>query len=255
MKCADIIKATGWICSENGQNAFRLTAPFSIGDGELLSFYISCNRDGHFFLTDASETAMYMEHVYGVSLNKNRLRTLNNTHAVDHAFFESDLSIVAEGDADDLDNAIWDAVKLALSLSFKTDKWQRKFNQEKFRSIVFKELTEQIGAEKVINRARIKAASGNTIEFPIGVKRNDGNISFISPLALEENKKFSWANVYQIHGRFSDVKSISDISNRFTILEDGGDQIDEGRVKNFLLDTSSVYKLKSNVDFLTAFNA
>jgi hypothetical protein len=252
MKCADVINATGWTCYPNGQNSVRAIAPFSIDDdGQLVSFYIAQVEEDKFYLTDAGETAMYIEHL-GIRLNKKRIESLNKTYSAKAATFDEDGCIVAQGKMKDLDESLWDAVKLTLSLSFKKEKWQRKFNQEKFSSIVYKELSAQLGAEKIIRKAKIKAASGNTIEFPIGVKREDGNTSYVNPLALEGDR-FLWSHVYQLHGKFSDVKAISDINNRFVILEQGGEKLETGRVINFLSDSALVCTLNSSIDFVSIF--
>ncbi len=252
MKCADIINATGWICSPNGEDSVRATAPFSIDDdGQLISFYIAQTGKESFYLTDACETAMYAEHL-GVRLNKQRIEVLNRTYSVKSAMFDEGGCIVASGKMEDLDEALWDAVKLSFSLAFKKEKWQPKFNQEKFSTIVYKELSAQLGAEKIIRKARIKASSGNTIEFPIGIKRDDGNTSYVNPLALENNK-FGWPLVYQLHGKFSDVKAISDINNRFIIIEQGGEKIETGRVTSFLSQSASVHTLNKNIDLKSIF--
>lgn len=252
MKCVDIINATGWTCSPNGEGSVRATAPFSIdNDGQLVSFYIVQIEGDNFYLTDAYETAMYAEHL-GVRLNKQRIEVLNRTYSVKSAMFDECGCIVASGKMEDLDEALWDAVKLTFSLAFKKEKWQPKFNQEKFSSIVYKELSAQLGAERIVRKAKIKASSGNTIEFPIGVKREDGNTTFVNPLALENNK-FGWPLVYQLHGKFSDVKAISDINNRFVILEQGGEKVETGRVTSFLSQSASVHTFNNTIDLKSIF--
>lgn len=252
MKCADVVNATGWICSQSGRDSVRAIAPFSMDDGgQSISFYIAQVEEDKFYLTDAGETTMYVEHL-GVRLNKKRIENLNKTYSVKAAAFDEDGCIVAEGKMDDLSESLWDAVKLTLALSAKKEKWLRKFNQERFSSVVYRELSAQLGADKIIRKVKIKAASGNTIEFPIGVKRMDGNTSYVNPLALEDDR-FLWSQVYQLHGKFSDVKAISDINNRFVILEKGGEKLETGRIVNFLSDSALVCTLDNRVDFESIF--
>lgn len=252
MNCANLLSSTGWDCVPAGEHSIRAVSPFTLGeDGQHAAFYIASPSENTFFLTDASETAMHAEHM-GVVLTTRRFNSLNKTSGVSFAKFDTSGSIVASGNKEDLTNALWDAVKLAMSLSFRSDEWKPRYAQEKFRAIVFKELAAQLGAKRIIKEARISAASGNTIEFPIGVKRDDNNIVYVQPIALE-NDKFSWSVIYQAHGKFSDVKAASDIDNRVTILEDGASAAEMGRVTNFLSDTSNVYVLNQARNWSTVF--
>lgn len=235
-----------------GERSIRAVSPFTLGeDGQHASFYIASPSDDTFILTDASETAMHAEHM-GVALTTRRFNSLNKTCGVSFAKFDASGSIVATGKTEELTFALWDAVKLALSLSFRSDEWKPKYAQEKFKAIVFKELAAQLGAKRIIKEARISAASGNTIEFPIGVKRNDNNVVYVQPIALE-NEKYNWAVIYQAHGKFSDVKAASEIKNRVAILEDGASSADFGRASNFLGETAEVYTLNHNRKWLDIF--
>lgn len=252
MNCAELADATGWMCSPVGEHSIRAIAPFELDEGgQHAAFYIASPTDSTFYLTDASEAAMYAEHM-GVALNARRYKTLNKTSGVTMAQFDQSGSIVASGSAEDLNTALWDAVKLAMSLSFKKAEWQPKFAQEKFKSIVFKELSAQLGAERIIRSARIQAASGNIIEFPIGVKRKDGLISYVQPIAME-NEKFNWGVVYQAHGKFFDVKATSEINNRIAIIEDGAPEAEFGRVAHFLGDAAIIRTLKNIREHESAF--
>jgi len=242
MDCTEIAASTGWECAPAGIRAIRATSPLTLGeDGHHAAFYIATPSDGSFFLTDASETAMHAEQ-HGVALSKKRFHTLNRTFGVGMARFADDGSIVAEGSVEKLQSALWDAVKLAMSLSFKTPEWRPKFAQAKFQATVFQVLQAQLGAELVIKDAKIQGASGNQIAFPIAVKRADGNLSFIQPIALE-NEKLNWAVIYQAHGKFFDVMAASEINNRMAIIEDGAKTGDFGRAANFLRPAAEVRTL------------
>jgi hypothetical protein len=148
--------------------------------------------------------------------------------------------------------ALWDAVKLAMSLSFKTDKWKPKFAQARFQAVVLAEFEAQLGVERIIREAKVQGASGHIIEFPFGFKRSDGLVSYVQPIALDGGK-LSWATVYQAHGKFFDVKAASDINNRIAIIEAGAAKDEFGRVINFLSGAASVYTLSGIKDWSQVF--
>lgn len=248
MNCAQLLASTGWDCTPSGVRAIRAVAPFTLGvDGQQAAFYIAQPSDNTFYLTDGSETAVHAEQS-GVVLSKKKLQSLNDTCGVTLAKFDDEGSIVAFGPIQDMRAALWDAVKLAMSLSFKTDKWKPKFDQARFQAIVLAELEAQLGAEKIIREAKVQGASGHVIEFPFGVKRSDGLVSYVQPIALDGGK-ISWAAVYQAHGKFFDVKAASDINNRIAIIEAGAANDEFGRVTNFLSSAASVYTLSGIKDW------
>ena len=248
MKCADIIRNSGFAFSPVGENAYRVVAPFSLGsDGQLASFYVAEPSPNTYYITDAGETMMVAEHL-GIRLNKRRIDILNHTYSVTQAKIDGDGCITSSGNIDDLSDAIWDSIKLMMALFFKKEEWKPKFAQEKFRSVVFKELSSQLGAERVVRKARVKAASGNTVEFPIAVQGDNRNMIYVNPLALE-NGKFNWAMVYQLHGKFSDVQSISEIANRVSIIEICDDKKELGKVTNFLRQSSLVRTFNAQTDW------
>jgi hypothetical protein len=252
MNCAKLLASTGWSCTPSGVRAIRAVAPFTLGiNGQCAAFYIAQPSDDTFYLTDACETAVHAEQ-HGIVLSKKRMQALNSTSGVTLAQFDAEGSIVASGPIDEMQSALWDAAKLAIALSFKTDKWKPKFAQEKFQATVLAEFEVQLGAERIIRDAKVQGASGHTIGFPIGVKLTNGLISFVQPIALESGK-INWAMVYQAHGKFFDVKAASDVDNRIAIIEDGAAKLEFGRVANFLSEAASVHTLSGTKDWSPVF--
>lgn len=252
MNCAQLLSSTGWDCIPSGVRAIRAVAPFTLGiDGQCAAFYIAQPTDNTFFLTDASETAVHAEQ-HGMVLTKKRLQALNSTSGVTLAHFDAEGSIVASGPIEDISTALWDAAKLAMALSFKTDKWRPKFEQAKFQATVIAELEAQLGAERIIREAKSQGASGHIVGFPIGVKRSDGLMSVIQPIALDGGK-INWSLVYQAHGKFFDVKGASDVNTRIAIIEDGASKIEFGRVANFLSEAAHVHTLSDTKDWTKVF--
>ncbi|NHZ98858.1 DUF1828 domain-containing protein [Massilia sp. CCM 8734] len=242
MNCEKLASITGWQCSPAGVRSVRAVAPIPMGDGgQLIAFYISQPSDSTFFLTDASETAIHAEQE-GVVLNKSRIDALNRTFGVSMAEFGNDFSIEASGSLDSLQGSLWDAVKLALALSYKTASWRPKFAQAKFHAVVLRELQAQLGMERVVAGLRVQGASGHMIEFPVSVIQKNGQIIYVQPIALE-NGKISWPTIYEAHGKLFDVKVASDIENRIAVLEAGALPVDFGRAASFLAHAAPVYTL------------
>lgn len=101
----------------DGENAFRLSSPFVFGnDGTLITFSLFFTRTG-FYLCDNADHAM-LANALGVTLDKDKIRNLNETSGVHLAKFDEGGEIQAQGELGDLRDALFDAVKLALALSF-----------------------------------------------------------------------------------------------------------------------------------------
>lgn len=242
INCETIASVTNWSCTPAGAAAVRAVSPFGLADGgQHIAFYIGCPTPETFFLTDACETAIFAEQL-GITLSKARMDVLNRTPGVSRARFEADWSIEATGTIQGLQSALWDAAKLALALSFKADQWQPKFAEAKFRSVVLAELRTQLGLERVLEQVRVRGASGHEIEFPIGVKRDDGAMLFVQPVALD-NGKINWPTVYEVQGKLFDLKAASDIENRLTVIEEGAAPDEFNRAVNFLSLSSRVRTL------------
>ncbi|MGV7208709.1 DUF1828 domain-containing protein [Oxalobacteraceae bacterium A2-2] len=178
----------------------------------------------------------------GVVLSKARFEGLNRTPGIRMAKFEADWSIEASGPVSQLQCALWDALKLALALSFRSEKWQTKFAEAKFRALVLAELQAQLGLERVLEQVRVRGASGHEIEFPIGVKCKDGTMLFVQPVALDDGK-LNWPTIYEVQGKLFDLKAASDIENRLTVIEEGAMPEEFGMAVHFLGLSSKVRTL------------
>lgn len=242
INCETIASVTGWSCADAGNASVRVVSPFGLLDGgQHVAFYVGCPTPETFFLTDACETAIFAEQL-GIVLSKSHLEMLNRTPGVSRAKFEADWSIEATGSLQELQSALWDAVKLAMSLSFRTDKWRPRFAEAKFRTVVLAELRAQLGLERVLEQVRVRGASGHEIEFPIGVRRNDGEMLYVQPVALD-NGKLNWPTVYEAQGKLFDLKAASEVENRLTVIEEGAAPDEFSRAVNFLSLSSRVRTL------------
>ena len=74
--------------------------------------------------------------------------------------------------------------------------------------------------DRVIQNHSVKGISGHDVRFPFAVKKTDGNLTYIETVA-KDGDKLDWSAVYQVHGKFSDVKLNDDPNHRLAFLEDG----------------------------------
>ena len=130
------LEASGWTVLPAGEHAIRAVSPMTLGlDGQHAAFFIARPDDASFYLTDACETAMHAAS-YGIDVAAKRIDILNETPGVSLAHFDKSGAIVASGPNEQLQEALWDAVKLAMALSFQCAKWMPRFSQLRFRAQV-----------------------------------------------------------------------------------------------------------------------
>ena len=183
---------------------------------------------------------------FGAKWDKNKQQYLNQTHGIRFAQFNDDGEITAQGELSLLNAALSDALKLALALSFKFPKWLPKFNQLRFRTLVERTLRQHIAPEHIITNYTTRGASGHYIQFPFALQASERMI-LIEPIALKDGK-LEWASVYQVHGKFSDIKRIDENSKRLAIIEDG-DEKNMGSISTFLANACNVRTIQSTHDW------
>lgn len=242
MNCSQLLDITGWECTPSGDRSVRAISPLALGDdGRHAAFYLAQPDATTFYLTDAGESAMHAS-AFGAELTRARINTLNATHGVQFAKIETDCSITASGPIQDMQVALWDAVKLAMSLSFNTRKWSPKLDQMRFRALVEKILMELVGKDHLLKSARAQGMSGHMVEFPFAIKAENDTLYYIEPIALT-NGKIDWQHVYQVHGKLSDVKQADEKNHRLVIFEDGAPEIEFGRASTLLAQSASIKSL------------
>lgn len=229
---------TAWKLIQVGENAARVSSPFVFGDdGTCIAFSLFFTGTG-FYLRDHADHAMLAD-AMGATLNKDKIRSLNETGGVHFAQFDDSGEIQAHGNMDDLQDALFDATKLALSLSFRYEKWLPKFNHARFRASVERTLL-RLMPDHIVQNHTVKGISGHDVRFPFAVKKTDGNLTYIETVAKDGNK-LDWAAVYQVHGKFSDVKLNDDPNHRLAFLENGAD--DFGAASTLLAGVTAIRTL------------
>jgi hypothetical protein len=249
MNCQRLLEITGWNCTPAGASAVKAVAPFTLGhDGRHASFYLAQPSDSTFYLTDGGETAMHAAQS-GIEITKSRLEALNATVGVRFARFEEDLAITARGPIDDAEFALWDAVKLAMSLSFASEKWMPKLDHIRFRALVERTLLTAVGKERVCTGYRVLGISGHSIEFPLALKSANESLFLIEPIALINGEKIDWSRVHQVYGKLADVKQADSVTKRLVVFEDGAQAADFGRAATLLAQNAEITTLTSLADW------
>jgi hypothetical protein len=242
MDSQSVLSITGWDCRPSGVRSVLAISPFTLGnDGQHAAFYLAQPDDSSFFITDAGQAAMHAS-AHGVDLPKARLDLLNATHGVSLAQIGVDGAITARGPIADAQEALWDAVKIAMSLSFNSRKWAPKLDQMRFRALVEKTLIETVGSMRILKSVKVQAMTGHTVEFPFAIKSANESLFYLEPIALS-NEKIDWAHVYQVHGKLSDVKQADETMHRVVIFEDGAPAIEFGRAATLLAQSASIKTL------------
>lgn len=244
MNCDQLLAMTGWQCTLAGESAIRAVAPLTLGcDGRHAAFYVAQPSSDRFYLTDAGETAMFAAQS-GVDITPTRLDTLNRTVGVRFARFGRDLAITAEGSLDEAEYALWDAVKLAMSLSFASDRWMPKLDHIRFRALVESVLIKSAGKDRVKHSYRVQGISGHIVEFPLALQPAAASVCLIEPIALIDQTKVDWARVHQAYGRLSDVKQADADSRRLVVFEDGATAQEFGRAATLLAQTAHIATIR-----------
>ena len=245
----EIISAAGFTCEPNGKGSCRVTVPFTYGDGTIPHFYMTQPSPDRYFITDGGEN-LFTAGSLGINVTASRIQLLNDTYSVEHAHIDNAGSIVAEGDIIDVTDGIWDAVKLIMALVFKTEEWKTRYQEKRFGSKVLESATAQMGRERIRPRAKVKGASGNDIQFPFALIREDGRMVFVSTLA-KDNERYDWHTIYQIFGRNCDLKAVSgdNTGNRLSIIEMIADKKEQGKAADFLLNSSNVHIYNEKINW------
>lgn len=247
----DINALTAWDCISCDINHARIASPFTLADdGEVLCFSILYPTANSFLLSDDFQVAMHASN-FGISLDKRKIEIINETVGIEFAQMASDGEIIASGNISTLQESLFDAVKLAMSVSFKYDKWIPKFNAIRFKTLVGKALKKSIDERKILTEYSALGASGHMIKFPYAIKTNDSNI-LIETIAASDNKSVNWDGVYRSHGRFSDVKQIDKTNKRLIIIEHSSNKAEFERASSFLADVASIRTLESTPDWAKA---
>lgn len=254
MNCLTFSANTNWDCAPAGRNSLIVHAPVTLGqDGLQASFYVMEDSPGHFYLTDAHNTITHaMDH--GARPTAARLQKIAGIPGAHRAKLSADGEITAEGEADDLKTALWDALRLALAISDNEVNWIPKTRQERFTSQVAKTLRSKLPEGSVVSKPKLSGISGHQIEFPLGVLLPGGGIRAVQPIGASDDHRVDWGYVYQSYGKLADLKKASsdDYNNRIVVMERGASNDEFGRAVTVLSSAARVLMFEDAKSFTDA---
>jgi len=131
-----------------------------------------------------------------------------------------------------------------------------KFSQLRFRAQVGRTLAQALGANRLVKGARAKGSSGHAADFAFGVRAPGSTaLTYIEPIALKAGKKMDWTQVYQTHGKMSDVKMADARNSRMVILEDGASADEFKKAVTILEQSATVHTLAKTRDWREVFSS
>ena len=230
-----------WQMTPQSSQTMRLVSPHTFGeDGMHIAFTVVFPTPDTFALTDHMAHMLYVTQT-GAKYDKRKIQQLNHTHGIRFAQFDEYGEIMAQGSLNMLPFALSDALKLALSLSFKYPAWLPKFDSRRFRELVKKTLLQQVEPSQLLQDYPIMGMSGHEIIFPFAIQQPH-SLCAIDTIALEHDK-LSWKNVYQTFGKFSDIKKSNKEIKRLAIMEVDEEHKEWGASLTLLADVAHIQTL------------
>ena len=170
------------------------------------------------------------------------------------AHFDRSGAIVASGPNEQLQEALWDAVKLAMALSFQCAKWMPRFSQLRFRAQVGRALAEGVGVNRLVKGARQGQQRAHGRFRLRGARLRQHGVDVHRADRLKAGKKMDWTQVYQTHGKMSDVKMADARNSRMVILEDGASAEEFKKAVTILEQSATVQTLAKTRDWREVFS-
>ena len=238
MNCQDVISRLGFRCRDLGNDTLRVWSPFTYGnDGERIGFYVEKTTTGY-VVTDNCEALMHAD-CMGINLTKGRIDALRNVTHFEPGLISDSGELIKFVSEDKLDVGMVSVLNAAIAVSHFEKQWRPRRKQESFVNSVAAILEESFG-NRVQRKVTAIGASGHQLELPIGI-RFDDQLTFVQPIATDENNAVDWKNVYASFGRMSDLKSAGSIEiGRLVVVEEAANDEDMKRAVSLLSTTAPV---------------
>jgi hypothetical protein len=225
----------GFRCRALGDDMLRVWSPFTYGnDGERIGFYVEQTPNGY-VVTDNCEALMHAD-CMGINLTKGRMESLRNVTHFEPGLISERGELVKFVSADRLADGMVSVLNAAIAVSHFERQWRPRRKQESFVNEVATVLEEKFGG-RVERKVTAIGASGHQLELPLGI-RFDDQLTFIQPIAADENEAVDWKNVYASFGRMSDLRNADSGIGRLIVLEDAAND-EEMRKAVSLLSTAA----------------
>jgi hypothetical protein len=237
VNCRELISNLGFQCREVGGGALRVLSPFTYAnDGEHIGLYIQEIPTGY-LITDACESLMHSASM-GLALTPTRLEAIRRSMGFAASLSESG-EIATTVPPDGIARGIAAVLNGSLAVSHHEAQWKPRFRAESFNSQVTTVLEGQL-AGRVLQKVNVRGASGHQLELPLAV-RLPRELVYVQPVALDDDAKVDWRNVYLAYGRMIDLKNAApEDSTRLVVVEDAANDPEMKNAVRLLSEASSL---------------
>lgn len=249
MNCANLLENLGYTCAPRANGALRVWSPFTFDDGEHLAVFLEPTADGQWLVTDHADALMHAS-ACGASISKSKLERIRQ---------RSDSVVITEGGAlsivatrETLPDAVTQVLNTAIAISHLESAWRPKSHEQRFVSIVGKDLAMVAG--KALQRdVAVSGGSGHQVVFPFVIDDPVMGPQYIQPVAYGD-ERLDWANVYKAHGKMFDLKGAgAEDSQRIVVIEDQLGDEEVGKAVTLLSYTAMVLLYSHRAQWLQRF--
>lgn len=249
MNCANLLENLGYVCAPRNNGALRLWSPFTFGDGEHLGVFLEPSGQGQWLVTDHADALMHAS-ALGANITKARLDRVRNRLGGVQLSEGGALSLVTGQDG--LPNAVTAVLNAAIVISLAERDWLPKTQEERFNSLLGKEL-ETVAGTRLRRKVAVTGVSGHQIEFPFVVDDPESGAQYIQTVA-HGDERLDWGDVYKAGGKMLDLKSAgADDSQRIVIVEDQPGDEELGKAVTLLGYTAMVLLYSHREQWLPRF--
>lgn len=235
----EIKDLTAWNIVERGERTMLISSPFCMRDGgESISFYIHDIGNDNYIVSDEHFCITYAD-MYDVRLTPRRMKSMEEKSCVRFARFREDGAIYATANKKTLGFALIDAAKLALAVSYEIEDWLPKIVSDGFKETLKEALVKSIPKSKIITNFKAEGYSRTNIEIPFAIIFERKKY-LIETVSKHSKDLFSWADVYKIYGKYSDIRMQNDrLYSRYVIFENMEDEKETRKAQTLLTEVSN----------------
>ncbi|MFA5058972.1 MAG: DUF1828 domain-containing protein, partial [Opitutaceae bacterium] len=216
MNCANLLENLGYACAPRDNGALRLWSPFTFDDGEHLGVFVEPSGQGLWLVTDHADALIHAS-ALGANLSKSRLDRMRNRLGGVQLSEGGALSLVSH--QEDLPNAVTAVLNAAIAISHAERGWLPKTQEERFNTLLGKEL-DSVAGSRLLKKVAVTGVSGHQIEFPFAVDDPETGRQYIQTVA-HGDERLDWGDVYKAGGKMLDLKSAGAEDNqRIVVVED-----------------------------------
>ncbi len=239
MNCQSVIANMGFDCQPLSADTLRVWSPFTYGsDGEIVGLYVE-SYPGGFRITDNAESLMHASSM-GIKISKPKIEALRRASGSSVKISDGgEISIAVDGDH--IGEGVASVLNAAMAVSHFESSWAPRNKSESFTKIVADALESTLG-DRLVRKVSVVGASGHQLELPIAIKVGS-SMSYIQPIAANDDLLVDWNNVYMGFGKMMDLKNAgADSTARIVVIEDASNDVEIPKAITMLAMCASVVK-------------